>query len=281
MLTNHLLVLVGLLVPADAKAPSGKPGPKAPVSGSQTDSGPDPDELVRSFAERGVVVDYEDRYCAIEASVGIRDELLEYLLVLPYGAAHEALFVTAVEADVLNAALLSLGSSPGTNAQWAPKQPPPSEEDIRSGVSPYDVSLPKGDSFILYAGWREGEETYFYRVDDLVRDLARGRTMQRHRWVYLGSRMTERGPEREVVFAATMEGNLINVAFFTQGFTLVTPALEACVEQTIWLPNAWLLPPAKSPVLFVLSTERMEGPPPELVARLPDLDSVAIEDGPR
>lgn len=226
-------------------------------------------QLQEAFARGGIHLDYEAGVCAIGAQVAIRDELLEYLLSLAYGAAHESMFVTEVEAEGLNAALLTLGVQPGRNAMWAPKVPAPTEEELRAGASAHDVTLPTGDGFYLYAAWTEGDESYLYRIEDLLRDLGRGRTMQRHRWVYLGSRMTERGPDHEVVFAATAEGNLINVAFFSQGYTLLTPALDSCVEQTIWLPNAWLLPEMHSPVLFVFSRERLTSLPPSMAARVP------------
>jgi len=170
---------------------------------------------------------------------------------------------------MLNTALLTLGAEPGTNALWAPKDPLPSEEEMRAGVSPYDITLPAGDGFYLYAAWQEDGEHYFYRAEDLIRDLARRRTMQRHRWVFLGSRMIARGTEGEQVFAAKAEGNLINVSFFSQGNTLLTAALESCVEQTVWLPNAWLLPPTGSPLLFVFSKEKLKELPEALAEEIP------------
>jgi len=226
-------------------------------------------QLQEAFGRSGIHLDYEAGICAIDATVAIRDELLEYLLCLPYGAAHESMFATQVEAEGLNTALLTLGVQPGSNAQWAPKVPAPTDEELRAGASAHDVTLPSGDGFYIYAAWTEGDESYLYRIEDLLRDLGRGRTMQRHRWVYLGSRMTTRGPDKETVFAATAEGNLINVAFFSQGYTLLTPALEACVEQTIWLPNAWLLPEMHSPVLFLFSRERITDLPASMSARVP------------
>ncbi len=230
-------------------------------------SGAEP--LTAAFEAAGIQVDYDAEYCAIPAEVVVRNELLEYLLVGSHGAAHESLFLTHVDPEMLNTALLTLGAEPGTNALWAPKDPLPSDEEVRAGVSPYDITLPAGDGFYLYTAWQEGDETYFYRVEDLVRDLARRRTMQRHRWVFLGSRMIARGAEGNEVFAAKAEGNLINVSFFAQGNTLLTAALESCVEQTLWLPNAWLLPPTGSPLLFILSKERLKDLPEALTSEVP------------
>ena len=70
--------------------------------------------------------------------------------------------------------------------------------------------------------------------------------------------MTQRGPDEPARFAASTDGNLINVSFFKAGHTLLTTALEECVDQSAWLANAWLLPPVGSTVLLVFSRERLQ-----------------------
>lgn len=236
--------------------------------GARAPQGPGDDALAL-FERAGVHVDLAGGRCALGAEVGIRNELLEYLVVAPHGAAHESLFFSDVDPEVLNAALLALGVEPGRNAEWIPRAPKPTVEELRAGIAPYRVEPPEGDGFLPYVGWREGEEVYFYRVEDLVRDLARQRSMQRHRWVFLGSRMVQH--QGSQAFAASIEGNLVNIAFFSEGNTLVTAALEACVEQNIWLANAWLLPPRKAPVLLVLARERIAAPDAWIAERLPDV----------
>ncbi len=225
------------------------------------------------LAKSGITFDDEHGLCAISARVDVTNDLLEYLLVSRHGAMHESLFVSNVEAESLNAALLALGVSAGRNASWSPKSPAPSEDELRQGVSPYVVQAPSGDGFYLYVAWREGEELFFHRVEDLVRDLSTHRSMKRHRWVYLGSRLipSERGGG--VRFAAAVEGNLINIAFFAAGNTMLTAGLESCIEQTIWLANPWMLPPFESPVLFIFARERLEALPSglrELVPVVPE-----------
>ncbi|MDP6838261.1 MAG: YdjY domain-containing protein [Planctomycetota bacterium] len=227
--------------------------------------------LAGLFGKSGIHWDYSRQLCSIPAKVGVTSELLEYLLVAPHGAAHESLLLTDIQPSLLNTALLALGVEPGSNASWIPADPMPSEEELMAGASPYALTLPQGDGFYPYVAWREGEETYFYRLEDLLRNLASGRAMRRHRWVFLGSRMLPgRGSDADQeVFAADMEGNLINVAFFAQGNTLLTPALDACMEQTIWMGNAWLLPPRESPVEFILSRAPLETVPSGVRERLP------------
>lgn len=253
-------------------------GPAAPPAAQDDDAAQD--VLAATFAGAGIHLDLKAGTCAVPVSVEIRDDLLEYLVTLPHGAAHEAMFLaglglsSAQEAEAwattFNTALLALGAKPGRNAEWVEKDPPPSEQERREGVSPWDVTPPQGDGFYLHAAWREGPERYLYRIEDLVRDLESQRTMRRAPFVYLGSRMMER-PSGEEAFAAGVEGNLINVSFFPQGNTLLTGALPECLNQTTWLPNAWLLPPRGSTVFLVLSRERLEELPASLAERLPDL----------
>ena len=200
----------------------------------------------------------------------MREDLLEYLLVNPRGAAHESLLVTEVVPSRLNAALLGMGFVPGTNATWRRRDPPPTAEELADGARPYTVDPPSGDGVFLYLAWREGGETYFFRIEDLIRNLESGRSMRRHGWVYLGSRMVRlRGGEEKEVFAADAEGNLVNISFFEQGNTLLTAALPECIQQTIWLANGWLLPQRGSPVELIFSRRALPTLPDGFEAHLP------------
>ncbi|MEX1024480.1 MAG: YdjY domain-containing protein [Planctomycetota bacterium] len=214
--------------------------------------------LEQALKSAGAVVDWEAGALAIPAEVLVREDLLEYLLVAPHGQAHESLFLTEVGASLINAGLLGLGATPGRNARVV------GEGDERS------IELPTGDGFYLYAAWREGDETYLFRVEDLIANLENGRSLERHRWVFLGSRFVERDGESH--FAADQWGNLVNLSFFYEGDTLLTAAVRAAESQTAWLPNAWLVPPSGSPVLFVFAREPLVELPPALAASVPELE---------
>ncbi len=248
------------------------PGPVVPGSREAAEA------LERAFRDAGVQLDHAAGVAAFRATVGVRDDLLEYLLVNPHGAVHEALFVTQAPAEVLNAALLALGAERGTNVAYVQKDPPPSEAEQRAGVRAFDVVPPKGPGLYLYAAWREGGETYFFRVEDLVRDLERGRTLRRHGWVYLGSRWnTSQRPGAVPQFAATAEGNLVCITFFSQGNTLLTSALPECVSQTTWLPNGWLLPEAGAEVQLFCARQPLVAPPPSLAESVPSVAEVPAQ----
>lgn len=235
-----------------ASAPSAPPSRQEAPSGSAQDA---LTALRQSLAEHRIRLDLERGFVALPVRVLVRDELLEYVLVGPSGQLHESLFVTEVTPSLLNAALLALGLEPGKNASWVELEPPPGSADARPE---FEVVLPEGDGLYLYAGWREGEEVFLYRVDDLISNLATGRSLRRHRWVFLGSRFVSLREGEAEVFVADVEGNLINLSFFFQGNTLVTAALPECEEQTIWVANAWLLPPRDAEVELFLCKERLE-----------------------
>lgn len=231
-------------------------------------------ELQARLAEQSVQLDVARGFCSIPVDVTVRDDLLEYLLVGPAGASHESAFSTPVAPSVLNVALLALGVEPGTNADWRRKDPLPSEEQLRAGVSPFDIDVPRGDGLYVYVGWRRGEEVYFYRVEDLIRNLVSGLSMERSKWVYLGSQQIPRnrksGPD-DLVFAADVYQNIINIAYFREGYTLLTGALPECVDQSIWMVNAWIVPERGSRLTMFLSRERLSADTEVVRARLPEL----------
>jgi len=231
-------------------------------------------ELQAQLAEQNVQLDIARGYCAIPVDVTVRDDLLEYLLVGPAGAAHESAFATPVTPSVLNVALLALGVEPGANADWRRKDPLPSEEELRAGASPFDIDAPKGDGFYVYVGWKRGDEVYFHRAEDLIRNLATGLSMERSRWTYLGSKEIPRnrksGPD-DVVFAADVYQNLINIAFFREGYTLLTGSLPECVDQSIWMLNAWIVPERGSRLTLFLARERLSADADHVRVKLAEL----------
>jgi hypothetical protein len=223
------------------------------------------EELQAALAQEGIALALEAGVLSLPAQVQVRDELLEYLLVGPNGATHEALFLTRVRPSLLNAALLLLGVEPGQNAHWEER----GGLDER-GRPNRKVYPPSGDGFYLYAAWREQGETYFFRVEDLVRNLESGRSLRRHRWVYLGSRFVALKPGEAESFLADVEGNLVNLSYFFQGNTLLTAAPEECLEQTIWAANEWLLPETGEPVRLFFSRAPLERLDPAWAAALPE-----------
>ncbi|MBL8861341.1 MAG: hypothetical protein JNK02_04940 [Planctomycetes bacterium] len=249
--------------------------PRAPAQAAAQAPGTDvAAKLAEAFAAEGILLDVAAGLAAVPAEVLERGELLEYLIVSPRGAAHESAFLTSISASRIHAALLALGAEPGRNARWSRRDPPPTPEELRDGVPAWDVTPPEGDGFYLYVGWKLDGEVHFHRMEDLILDLRTGATMRRHRWVFLGSRLVKLRTGEEA-FAADLEGNLVSIAFFEAGNTLLTGALLECADQTIWQSNFWLLPERESPVEIVFARERLAACPPGIEARLREAIRVA------
>jgi hypothetical protein len=230
--------------------------------------------LQQALAQHEVWLEPELGLCAIPARVLVRADPLEYVLVNRSGNAHESLFVSETLASRLNVGLLALGVQPGKNATWSAKEPAPTREELLAGVQAYTVAPPAGDGFLMYVAWKEGDELYFFRLDDLIRNLQSGRSMRRHSWVYLGSRsVPSRQDPKQELFVADAEGNLVNLCFFEAGNTLLTGSLPECESQTIWVGNAPLLPASGEPVLFLFSRRPLETCPKELRAHVPLIDA--------
>jgi len=248
------------------------------VPGPAQDSAQKPAQAVAALqaalAQHEVWLEPELGLCAIPARVLVRADSLEYVLVNRAGNAHESLFVTEALPSRINVALLALGLQPGKNAVWTATQPAPTREELLAGAQAYSVAPPAGDGLLLYVAWQEGEELYFFRLDDLIRNLQSGRSMRRHSWVYLGSRsVPSREDPKQQLFVADAEGNLVNLCFFEAGNTLLTGSLPECELQTIWVGNAALIPATGEQVLFLFSRRALETCPTELRARVPRIDA--------
>jgi hypothetical protein len=228
-------------------------------------------KLAQVLAEQKVSSNFDAGWVAIPCDVVVRGDLLEYLLVNERGAAHESLLGTTVVPSVLNTALLALGLSPGTNARWVAKQ----GADAAPGA--FEVLPPEGAGLYLHVAWRRGEEVHFHRLEDLVLDRSTGAAMRRQKFVYLGSRMVTVRAEEAPVYAADVEGNLVNVSFFEAGHTVLTTSAPECVRQTVWLPNGWLLPQTGQAVQLIFARNRLSSLPDELLTQIPDLGPLPAE----
>ncbi|MBK7643169.1 MAG: hypothetical protein IPJ19_08980 [Planctomycetes bacterium] len=259
-LANLALVPLCLLAAAPQQSDPARPAPELVA-------------LQQALAQHEVWLEPAIGVCAIPARVLVRADPVEYVLCNRTGNAHESLFVTESIPSRINVGLLALGVQPGKNAIWKAADPQPTREQMLAGAKAYSVAPPSGEGFLLYVAWKSGEELYFFRLEDLIRNLESGRSMRRGEWVYLGSRSVQnpKAPEQEV-FVADEEGNLVNLCFFEQGNTLLTGALPECETQTIWVGNSPLLPDTGLPVLFLFSRKPLESCPKELRAHLPDID---------
>ncbi len=113
---------------------------------------------------------------------------LEYLIVTPRGSDHEALVRAAVKPSLVTTSIYLLGLERGKNVSYVEKDPPPSEEEQRRGVSAWKVIPPSGDGVYIYFQWAQDGLVRRYRAEDLIITEERGRGMPWTAWTFIGSR---------------------------------------------------------------------------------------------
>ena len=232
-------------------------GGQDPDKGAQTPQQPQPtgDELVaemmKTFQENGIALDAKKGTVTIPAVVNSPRDPIEYLLIHEKGKKHEAVFVTEAQPSILNAALLAIGFEPGKNASYVEKDPPPTLEEVRSGVDPLIITAPKGKPFFMTARWKDADgKQVEHCVEELLLDLTTQEPMGLCEWVYMGGRMAVLYKGEPEVYMADLEGNLISVCYLLPDNHLGTMSHErARDDQNWWTTN--LLPEGGTEIEFV------------------------------
>ena len=259
------------------------------LAGSQAGQDDPAAALGALFADGGIDFEPDLGRVAIDGAVATRDDLLEFLLVGPGGSAYESLLRTDADPTLLNTALLALGLEAGRNARWVFADDGSAvalEEGERADsdgqwLEGRDGRLepPDGDGLLIYVGWADGDERFFFRVEDLIGNLDAYEPLPRQRWTYIGSRFVPDPDSDGELFLAALEQNLVNIAWFPDGNTLLTATAPICERQDIWAGNPWLVPDPGTPVRILFSREPVHALPADLAAALPQRERVE-EDGP-
>jgi hypothetical protein len=198
---------------------------------------PDP---IAAFKKLGIDVDLQAKTARLKAKMSRPIDLLEYVLITRQGKAHEALLTVEVQPSILNAALLALGLTPGTNVQFKEKDPPPSEEEVRNGVDWLIITPPAGPQVWFTLAWTDAEgKAHEHALEDLVMDLATGEGIDGGDWIYIGGRTAEPYRGEPPVFLADLEGNLASCCYLDPANHLFTLRHErARSDQNWWMTEA-------------------------------------------
>lgn len=208
-------------------------------------------EVQQQLQAEGITVDTKAQTVAIPAVVNEPQDPVEYLLIHRKGKRHEAVFWTRSKPSVLNAALLMIGLSPGKNASYVEKNPPPTLEEIEAGADPIIVTPPSGTPLWMTVRWRDAEgKTVEHCVEDLLMDLTTQQPIADATWVYLGGRMAQIYRNEPEVFVADMEGNLVSTCYLTPDNHLGTMVHERARDDQNWWTTS-LVPQPGTEVEFV------------------------------
>lgn len=208
-------------------------------------------EVMQQFRQEGIEFDAKQQTVTIPAVVNQAQDPMEYVLIHRKGKRHEAMFWTRSKPSVLNAALLMLGLTPGKNASYVEKDPPPTLEQIEAGADPIVITPPSGMRFWMTVRWKDqdGKEVE-HCVEDLLLDLTTQKPVVDATWVYLGGRMAKLYRDEPDVFVADFEGNLVSCCYLTPDNHLGTMVHKDARDDHNWWITS-LMPEPGTEVSFV------------------------------
>lgn len=246
-----LLWLLAVCAAACSAQTKTEPAPSKPADPGQAQA-----KLLEAFAKVGLEVDLTKKSVAMPAKMSRPGDLIEYVLITRRGKAHESLLVVDVQPSLLNAALLAIGLTPGTNAIVKDKDPLPSEEEVRNGVEWFTVTPPTGPELWLSVQWRDEEgKAHELLVEDLLLDVTTGEAAEACQWIYIGGRTAAPYRGEPPVYIADLEGNLVSTFYVEPNNHLVTMRHErARSDQNWWITDA--CPMAGTEMKLVMHTQK-------------------------
>ncbi len=135
----------------------------------------------------GVVLDRKNREIRFPAKVNMAEGLIEYVVILQKGKAHEALLMTSIVPTDLNVAfvLLRYAPSPELFSQI-------DETGHPTGIYP-EVSAPVKASarITMEAEWSDNGTTRRVPINEWLRDTAKDAALAPGPWLYTGSSLAE------------------------------------------------------------------------------------------
>lgn len=198
----------------------------------------------------------------ISEALGEYDEHLkgavEYLVCGHNGKEYESIIVVEATGKEIYEAIEKLGVKIGT---------PPGYDEAKDEPTP-----PTGTEFLIYAEWKEGEETKKVRAEELIFNVKTKKTMSHVAWVYSGSRIVadlDSDDEDAMMPQAFMSNDIVALKRFDASALFQNPLPES-EEENIYKKNAALMPKLGTPVtltievnqkmqLYVLITGKVQG----------------------
>ena len=150
------------------------------------------------FALGEIKINAETKTVSFPATLKIVKGPLEYLIVNEAGSAHEALFITKVNAFELNVALLLTGFKPSET--FFRKTKPDSFPEVVKGAK-----IAPESSFTVVVDWTdEGGKARTNSAEDWVYNLDSKASATPGAWAYTGSLLNQNGD-----LAAQVSGNIL------------------------------------------------------------------------
>ncbi len=181
-----------------------------------------------------IVIDQIKREVGFPARINMTEGVLELLLCTEYGKTHESLFVTDVDPNYLNAALILIGLEGGSTVKYQG-----------------DPTTPEGSPVEIWIKCKNkrGKEA-LVRAEDWVFNNHKKRAMKHTHWIYVGSVFSNN------LFMAKATGTLITT--FHDPFTLIDNPLPEGADDTVYIVNKAAVPPKGTKVELIIKAVEAE-----------------------
>jgi hypothetical protein len=204
-----------------------------PGAGGQPAAG----QPTREFAE-GVRIDWERRVVEVDASVVLREGMLELLACSPQTREHESILVVKARPMHIYQAMGLIGLEPGS--------------PVRYDASANRAYPPTGELLHVQIRYRERALERTVQARQWLREQKRNRPPQEIEWVFAGS-----APRAGQEFPADVDGTVVCVVDFTSALIAVA-GLHTADDEYLWLSaNTEAIPPVGTPCTLLISSAKM------------------------
>ncbi len=231
-----------------------------------------PADFEPRLLEAGLVIDWDARVVLARGGT-LHDAVslgypIEYVIVTDRGKTHEALFVVKAAPSLIDAALRALGLVPGLPQRFLAVEPPPTDEQIEAGVSPWIAVPAAGPLVELSVAWTDDAgRAHEAPLETLLVDVRTGDSPEDVGWVYTGSQFgpLRQGRRVEMVSLPDLNGCLAAVYLEGSGISLFERNSLDGLDDTLFTIHPERAPPRNTPVTLRFHvTERRAAP--QLVA---------------
>lgn len=169
---------------------------------------------------------------------------VEYLVCGHNGKEYESIIVVEATGKEIYEAIEKLGVKIGT---------PPGYDEAKDEPTP-----PTGTEFLIYAEWKDGDETKKVRAEDLIFNVKTQKPMSRVAWIYSGSRIVadlDSDDEDAMIPQAFMSNDIVALKRFDASALFQNPLPES-EEENIYKKNEALMPKLGTPVTLTIEVNR-------------------------
>ncbi len=198
----------------------------------------------------GVVLDRKNREIRFPAKVNMAEGLIEYILILQKGKAHEALLVTQIVPTDLNLAfvLLRYPPSPELFSQI-------NETGHPTGLYP-EVSSPvrAAARITMEVEWSDSGTTRRVPINEWLRDNAKDTALAPGPWLYTGSSLYEGK------FIPDLSGDIVSIKL--DPYAMVNFPTTEDEQGVVWFAFPKRVPPVGTDVTVVITPHFKSKPLP-------------------